>query len=368
MKIGVIGLGKLGAPYAGTLQDVGHQVLPFDLFAPGVWVSPERLVTECHLTLVIVPTPHDSEFSGETRLPPTRADFDVSAVVETLDRLRSAAHDAPPVAVVSTVLPGSYDRVLHRHAAGLRYAYSPCFAAMGSVEDDLRAPEFNLIGTPGARRCLELEEMYRSLNDAETITTDVTTAEGIKVLYNSFIGAKVALGNLWGEMAEKLGMNVDTIHHAMSLSTKRLLSPRYLAAGMPDGGPCHPRDNIALSWLARELGLSFDLFGALMEAREAHAEWLASMTPDGAVLFGRVFKPGTKLTDGSGALLLASILTEQGKTFIHAEMPTPGMFNVICVRDPSYNGVPWPEGSTVLDPFGIIRDTPGVTIKRIGRP
>ena len=69
--------------------------------------------------------------------------------------------------------------------------------------------------------------------------------------------------------------------------TKRLLSPAYLRGGMGDGGGCHPRDNIALSWLAREVDLSYDLFEALMVCRERQTEWLAElivrrdMTDDG---------------------------------------------------------------------------------------
>ena len=37
---------------------------------------------------------------------------------------------------------------------------------------------------------------------------------------------------------------------------------------MGDGGGCHPRDNIALSWLARELDLSYDWFESVMIGRE----------------------------------------------------------------------------------------------------
>ena len=47
---------------------------------------------------------------------------------------------------------------------------------------------------------------------------------------------------------------------------------------MGDGGGCHPRDNIALSWLSRKVDLSYDWYENLMLSREKHTEWLADIT------------------------------------------------------------------------------------------
>jgi UDPglucose 6-dehydrogenase len=100
---------------------------------------------------------------------------------------------------------------------------------------------------------------------------------------------------------------------------------------MGDGGGCHPRDNIALSWLARECRLSYDLFGALMECREKQTEWLADDIGDEIFvalaqdkepdvhLLGKAYKPNTALTVGSPSTLLANILTERGITFTHTD-------------------------------------------------
>jgi hypothetical protein len=48
-----------------------------------------------------------------------------------------------------------------------------------------------------------------------------------------------------------------------------------MTAGMGDAGPCHPRDNIALRWLAEELDLGYDIFNTVMQAREQQARNLA---------------------------------------------------------------------------------------------
>ena len=48
-----------------------------------------------------------------------------------------------------------------------------------------------------------------------------------------------------------------------------------MSAGLGDGGACHPRDNIALRSLAERLHLGYDLFDAIMTAREKQAAHMA---------------------------------------------------------------------------------------------
>jgi UDPglucose 6-dehydrogenase len=129
------------------------------------------------------------------------------------------------------------------------------------------------------------------------------------------------------ELCEKTGADVDDLVDALSLADRRILSTAYLRGGMGDGGGCHPRDNIALSWLAREVGLSYDLFSALMECRERQTEWLANLTLDSMALhpsgelevMGKAYKPETNLTVGSPAALLGNILLEAEIDFAHTD-------------------------------------------------
>jgi UDPglucose 6-dehydrogenase len=201
-----------------------------------------------------------------------------------------------------------------------RLVYEPLFIAMGTVLRDFLWPEFVLIGADSRDAAQELVEFYKTIHNAPVFVTDIRTAEGIKVFYNTFITMKTVLGNMYGEMAHKLGMNVDDIYEALSLAKDRLISNKYLKAGMGDGGGCHPRDNIALSYVARRVGLSFDMFDALMTAREKHAEWLADLIEYHrttlelrcrCAFLGKAFKPNTNLDSGSPARLLSSILSER---------------------------------------------------------
>lgn len=405
MRLGVIGVGKLGAPLAARFDSWGHAVMLYDddpdarlhyearcargggvNQAPPLhempWVdSVHALVAaKCEAVFIVVPTPHNERLDGTHPLTDERADFDYTALIDALDELSAAARfwqRETVVVVVSTVLPGTWRRLLASHVDPLlRYVYMPCFAAMGEVFHDLEFPELVVLGGGPVP---ELEPLLEHWLERPTkiISTDVTTAEGIKVAYNSWVTAKVTLANVWGELSERLGMNVNTIEDALTSSHKRIISDAYMSAGMGDGGPCHPRDNIALSWLAREHGLSFDLFGALMEARDAHARWIAEQLPTGVVLWGMGYKPGTAITDGSAAVLVGRWLTEQGKRWIDGDdcyrlggaIPG-GRFHAVLCAEERFRQFPWPARHEVWDPFGIIHDTEhsGVIIHRLGRP
>jgi UDPglucose 6-dehydrogenase len=115
-------------------------------------------------------------------------------------------------------------------------------------------------------------------------------------------------------------MDVDVVTKALAKSTQRINSPAYMKAGMGDGGACHPRDNIALRWLAKDIGLGYDLFQSIMTAREKQAENMAK-----AILkYGKdihftsdTYKPNTNLIDGSYSLLVQYYVKKHGGTLVN---------------------------------------------------
>jgi len=150
---------------------------------------------------------------------------------------------------------------------------------------------------------------------------------------------------------------------------------------------CHPRDAIALSFLARELDLSFDWFEIVMLARQKQTEWFADMIiseyhkHDGRLpvgILGKSYKPDIALKEGSPALLLKNILLE--KRFKEFEIYDPffeamslkNMFEnasifFVATRHEIFVDYRFAKGSVVFDPFGYIKDQDGVEVIRIGR-
>ena len=113
----------------------------------------------------------------------------------------------------------------------------------------------------------------------------------------------------------------------MFLANERLISTKYLLGGMGDGGGCHPRDNIALSWMAKELDMKYDWYENLMICREKQTEWLGDMlllqskeTGIGTIILGKCFKKETNLTVGSTSILMKNMMQEHG---VDAEMYDP---------------------------------------------
>jgi UDPglucose 6-dehydrogenase len=345
----------LGLPVALAVEAAGHEVWGWDtnpaicdmvgyaMTLPYMEEGAQELLDENQITIaepelisewadlifVAVQTPHQPEFEGTTRLPEERADFDYTHLVDAVESVGFQAKC--PIVVISTVLPGTMNRLFPFASAHL--LYNPFFIAMGTTIPDFRNPEFVLVGTDGAHPG-PLRDFYATIHDRPVFVTTIKTAELTKVAYNTFIGLKIAFANTMMELCEKTGADVDDLVDALSLADKRLLSPAYLRGGMGDGGGCHPRDNIALSWLAREHNLSFDLFSALMECREKQTEWLAEqiLYESGVVysgaqivsstpieILGKAYKPETNLTVGSPAILLSNILDEMGVSHEHSD-------------------------------------------------
>jgi UDPglucose 6-dehydrogenase len=147
-------------------------------------------------------------------------------------------------------------------------------------------------------------------------------AESIKIFYNTFASTKLALVNTIYDISQRIGnMNVDNITSALADCTRRIMGHKYMTAGLGDGGACHPRDNIALRWLASELNLGYDIFGNIMQIREAQAKNMAQMLCNynlPVVILGQSYKQNVPNRDGSYALLVGHYIEELGgELFYH---------------------------------------------------
>lgn len=396
-RIGWVGLGRLGLPCASVMKAAGFEVVGFDprpqtvdkldyeagLADLGVTVpvvgSVREVVAASTVVFVAVQTPHEEAFDGTHLLTDDRADFEVAYLASAVADVCRAAADlgrTVTMAVVSTVLPGTWNRVVAPHLnAYVRAAYTPSLIAMGTTVADWQRPEMVLVGTDDDIAFRAVEEVFSRLHDRPIVRLRPVEAELVKMAYNSFIGLKIVYANWLGEICGHLGGDVDAVSGALAQATDRIVSPRYLRAGMGDGGGCHPRDNLALSWLARRLGLSVDVAGFAMEAREAQTRRLADtvehwhrLTGLPVVLCGLEYKADVPLTAGSPARLLLEMLGHSTKVIGWGDGVGPrlGVF-VITTNHARWAGERWPAGSVVIDPWGIVADRAGVTVVRPGR-
>ena len=331
MNIAFIGCGKLGMPCAEEIAKAGHSVTGYDVAkVKSELVEVKDTIADAvkfaKIVFVAVPTPHDPSYDGRAptaHLEPK--DFNYDIVKSVLRECDAVMNTAQMIVLISTVLPGTVRRELEPLVTNTRFVYNPYLIAMGSVAWDFRNPEMVMIGTKDGDEsgdAQELIKLYKTVieNDPRYVVGTWDECECIKVFYNTFISTKITLANMIQDVAMKQGnINVDVVTTALAESTKRIMGPQYMTAGMGDGGACHPRDNIALRFMAQELDLGYDIFDAIMNARQIQAENMAKFLVAQAkehelpvLIHGVAYKPDVPYKDGSYSLLVAHYCEEQG--------------------------------------------------------
>jgi len=363
-KIGFIGLGKLGMPCAEAIADKGFDVAGYDVVHKSsdkitIKETIKELVQDRDIVFVATPTPHEDGYDGRTptsHLPVK--DFNYQAVTKVLTKCNQYMSKDQTLVLISTVLPGTIRREFAPLMTNTKLLYNPYLIAMGTVADDMMNPEMIMIGTKKgiyktAHKAQQLESFYNTVCDNEPRIEFGTweEIESMKIFYNTFISNKIALVNMIQDVAHKLGnMDVDRVTQALAKSTQRIISPAYMKAGMGDGGACHPRDNIALRWLAKDLELGYDMFESIMTAREKQAETMAKaiLTHGNNIWFSSdSYKPGTDLVDGSYSLLVQHYVKKHGGQLVH------GIDNPVevIVRVHETDQITADDKTTIFDPW-----------------
>jgi UDPglucose 6-dehydrogenase len=406
MNIGFIGLGKLGLDCAEVFSQ-HYKVRGFDIF-PRVSDSVEvcdieTIIHESDWIFIAVPTPHADGYDGSlpsSHLEPR--DFGHDAVKEAIGYINSHARSSKRVVLISTVLPGT----TRKHFMPLldpkhKFLYNPYLIAMGSVKWDMVNPEMIMIGTEdGSATDLakELVDLYRPImqNDPRYEIGTWEECEAIKIFYNTFISAKVGMVNMIQDFAQRIGyINVDVVTDALARSTQRIMGPKYMTAGMGDAGACHPRDNIALRWLAQEYDIGYDLFDTIMLARERQAQNLANFLCGTAVenrmpivIHGKAYKPDVPYCIGSYSTLIAYYIKQRRFSVQYLDpladdredcvesIDRPHVILMAHNRQVTYGYTgtqaedqaycAFPEVSVLVDPWRQQQNIPGITVIHYG--
>jgi UDPglucose 6-dehydrogenase len=405
-KIGFIGIGKLGLDCAEVMAEK-HEVRGYDIYprtSDSVKVCDiDELVNESEWIFIAVPTPHAEGYDGSvpsSHMEPR--DFGHEAVIDAINKINTHARSSKKIVLISTVLPGT----TRKHFVPLldpkhQFLYNPYLIAMGSVKWDMVNPEMIMIGTEDGDWngiAGELRDLYDTVmqNNPRYEIGTWDECEAVKIFYNTFISAKVGLVNMVQDFAMKIGnINVDVVTNALARSTMRIMGPKYMTAGMGDAGACHPRDNIALRWLAREYDIGYDLFDTVMHAREIQARNLALFLVEHAkqhhlpiAIHGKAYKPDVPYCIGSYSTLVGHYVKEAGfsvcyldpladdPTEVVAELAGPAVILWAHDRKITYEYTgdqpetePYceiPQGSVIVDPWRKLVDMVGLTVVHYG--
>jgi UDPglucose 6-dehydrogenase len=347
-RYSVAGLGKLGASMAAAIAGRGFDVIGVDVnasvieavnagrapvsetgLAKAIEINRARLsATACHseaigrsdVTFVVVPTPSDR--TGIFSLQYATYAFRQIGVG------LAAKEDYHLVVLTSTVVPGSTRQMLlpELEAASGKICgrdfglcYSPEFIALGSVIRDFLNPDFTLIGEFDERSGAMLQDCYADLvvNGAPCKRMSLENAELAKLAINTFVTTKIAYANMLAELCEGiLGGDVDVVSDA--LGADKRIGRRYLTAGLGFGGPCFPRDNIALSAFGRHVGTSTDIALTTDAANCAPVRRLleyvrmAARRESTVAVLGLAYKPQSHVIERSQGLEAALAIAVSG--------------------------------------------------------
>jgi UDPglucose 6-dehydrogenase len=350
-NIGFIGLGKLGLDCAEVMA-TKHTVRGYDIYprtSDLVKVcSIEECVNESEWIFIAVQTPHAEGYDGSVPSSHmTPRDFGHEAVKQAISDINKYAKTPKKVVLISTVLPGT----TRRHFVPLldrqhQFLYNPYLIAMGSVKWDMVNPEMIMIGTEDGNMnglAGELVDIYKTImeNNPRYEVGTWDECESVKIFYNTFISMKVGMANMIQDFAMKIGnIDVDVVTNALARSTMRIMGPKYMTAGMGDAGACHPRDNIALRWLAQEYKIGYDLFDTIMHAREVQAENLAKFLVVQAqknnlpiVIHGKAYKPDVPYCIGSYSTLVGFYVEKAGHRVTYLDPLADDPTNVVATVD-----------------------------------
>ncbi len=353
MRCTVFGAGYLGTTHAAGMAALGHEVIAVDVdagkvaklaagevpfYEPGL----RALVTENLATgRLQFTTDYDAaadfadlHFLG-VGTPQQRGDYSadltqVHAVVDTLvPRLRR-----PAVIVGKSTVPVGTARDLLERARRLaptgvdvEVAWNPEFLREGFAVRDTLHPDRIVVGAPpdSVRAEPMLRELYAPLlgDGVPWLSTDLQTAELVKVSANAFLATKISFINAISDVCEAVGADVVTLADALGHDPR--IGRRFLNAGLGFGGGCLPKDIRAFMARAGELGANHTLtllreVDSINMRRRARMVELATTACGGSLLganiavLGAAFKPDSDDVRDSPALNVAGMLQLNGAT------------------------------------------------------
>ncbi|MGV0720973.1 UDP-glucose/GDP-mannose dehydrogenase family protein [Mycolicibacterium elephantis] len=279
MRINVIGTGYLGAVHAVCMASLGHDVVGFDTDSAKVEMlsrggSPffepefegllrtvldtgrlrftnnaEEAICGAKLHFVCVGTPQQAGADAA----------DLRYVEAAIDTVVDHADCDSLIVGKSTVPVGTAEWLAQRlqgDASRHEIAWNPEFLREGMAVQDTLHPDRLVFGVMSEHAEKLLLEVYGSIIESGTpyITTDVATAEMVKVAANAFLATKVSFINAMAELCEVANADVLTLSEALGYDER--IGRRFLNAGLGFGGGCLPKDIRAFSARAGELGAS----------------------------------------------------------------------------------------------------------------
>lgn len=297
MKISIFGLGYVGCVGAACCAKLGHHVIGVDPVKNKVdlinegrativeadideLVSSARAagkleatcdvdyaVAESDVSFIAVGTPSTPQ--GHLKLDYI---FDTARQIGKAIEKKNRFH---VIAIRSTVLPGTNARVARiieevsgkKELIDFAMVSNPEFLREGTAVKDYLNPPLTLVGTASKKAEKMMRELYKDL-PAEFIATDISVAEIMKYVNNTYHGLKIVFANEVGNICKALNIDSHKVMDIFCKDTQLNVSPYYFKPGFAYGGSCLPKDSKALRTLAHDYYVDVPVINAINPSNE----------------------------------------------------------------------------------------------------
>ena len=350
MKIAVVGLGKIGCTHAALLALKDYTVLGVDnnpiviaALNKGKAPVPETglqevlnqvqdkfsvtndtavAIAQAEVIFITLPTPSDQYGRFSSHLL-------VQAAHEIGQGLKLNNH-YPVIVLRSTVMAGETEAqfipVLEKVSGkklgqDFGVCFSPHFIALGSIVKDILNPSIVVIGSSDQYSGDIVEQISQRLaeNNPYIARMNIINAELTKLSADSFLSAKISYTNTVVQICGGYpDADAAVVLDAMCHDAK-VVGSKGLKIGLPFGGPCFPRDNLAFQRVAEKVGVTSLMTQATDEQNEFFTTYLTDLITktirqrqaSRIAILGLAYKPDTPVITCSYPIQLAKYLLRQ---------------------------------------------------------
>ncbi|MBQ8660365.1 MAG: UDP-glucose/GDP-mannose dehydrogenase family protein [Alphaproteobacteria bacterium] len=343
MKVGIIGTGYVGLPTGVGLAELGNDVICIDreqskidalkagkitLYEDGLedlfhknianghikfTTSMKEGVENADIVIIAVGTPPH----------PVTHEADMKYIHAAATELAEYLQGYTVIATKSTVPVGTGDDVENlirkkNPNADFDVVSLPEFLREGFAVHDFFNPDRIVVGANTEKARNVIKELYKPFEGkTQMLFVKRRSSEVIKYASNSFLAMKIHYINEMADFCEKTGADVFEVAKGMGLDSR--IGNKFLNPGPGFGGSCFPKDTMALAYMARNVGVNFDLVDVTISGNKNRKYKMAERilnavkgieNPKIAVL-GLAFKDGTDDCRESPAIEIIKHLIEK---------------------------------------------------------
>lgn len=344
MKIGIIGLGKVGIPFALLCQESGLSVVVSD--------KDEELIYNLNQNICLTIEPYvqkmlfeqqgittsepieiikdaDIIFTFIETSPTLDGNIDTSVVFEVANLFFTASKLDIPLyekkfVICTTTNPGDIEQIQKKlDMFNMQVAYHPIFSENGEIVSNLKNSDLILVGTNHQKVFDDIIKIHQQIQNKSinSFMMDIKSAEVAKLAISSFVSIKNTFANMIGDLMTNLGINKDINLVLNAIGGDSRIGTKELKYNLGFGGPILSRDNKALNYILENSKTDINLVSKIDELNKSHLNFLKEkyikLNPNKSIPFvmkGISYKRHTNILECSQQYQLCLDLLNDGYT------------------------------------------------------